>query len=171
MLGDHYDTVLLWQLTQEYLLDPPEVCSFSHVNLCTQYSVEAPVTWLTASVLRYDWSTGWSDVGLQLVSQCDDMTLKKTESLESHGLKHLDYSINSHITPACIRSIRSDRILLRNRKMVVAASFLWNHRKKERRCASSLCNYHVHHIPNVQRCSFVWLFVRHLSQMPRQLVR
>ena len=26
-------------------------------------------------------------------------------------LKHLDYSIDSRITPACIRSIRSDRIL------------------------------------------------------------
>ena len=34
-------------------------------------------------------------------------------------------------------------------------------------CASSLCNYHVHHIQNVQRCSFVSLFVRHLSQMPK----
>ena len=27
------------------------------------------------------------------------------------GLKYLDYLIDSHITPACIRSIRSDRIL------------------------------------------------------------
>ena len=27
------------------------------------------------------------------------------------GLKHLDYSIDSRITPACIRSIGSDRIL------------------------------------------------------------
>ena len=27
------------------------------------------------------------------------------------GLKNLDYSIDSHITPACIRSIRLDRIL------------------------------------------------------------
>ena len=49
-------------------------------------------------------------------------------------------------------------------------SFLRNHRKKERHCASSLCNYHVHHIRSVQRCSLSSLFVRHLSWMPRQLV-
>ena len=51
-----------------------------------------------------------------------------------------------------------------------AAAFLRNHRKQERHCASNLCNDHAHHIRNVQRCSFPLLLVRHLSQMPRQLV-
>ena len=98
-------------------------------------------------------------------------------------LKHSDYSIDSHITPACIRLSGSDRILrsahaqdfspgpwARSRRTAAAVSFLWNHRKKEHHCAPSLCNYHVHHIRSVQRCSFVLLFVRHLSWMPRQLV-
>ena len=90
------------------------------------------------------------------------------------GDTRLDYSIDSCITPACIRSIRSDRILrsgpwARSRRTAVAA-FLWNHRKKERHCASSLCNDHVHHIRKVQRCSFVSLFIRYLSRMLRLLV-
>ena len=95
-------------------------------------------------------------------------------------LKYPDYSIDSHITPACIRSSGSDRIFAqaqdfspwpwaRSRRTAAAASFLRNHRKKECHCASILCNYHVHHIRSVQRCSFVSLFVRHLSWMPRQL--
>ena len=50
------------------------------------------------------------------------------------------------------------------------AAVLRNNCKQEHYCASSLCNYHVHHIWNVQICSFVSLFVRHLSRMPRQLV-
>ena len=85
-------------------------------------------------------------------------------------LKHPDYSIDSRITPACIRSSGSDRILRSAQaqdfspglwagsRRTAAASFLRNHRKKERHCAPSLCNYHVHHIRSVQRC------------MPRQLV-
>ena len=51
-----------------------------------------------------------------------------------------------------------------------AAPFLRNHCKQERHCASSLCNFHVHHIRNVQRCRFVSLFVHHLSWMSRQFV-
>ena len=77
------------------------------------------------------------------------------------GLKRLDYMIVSPVTPACIHSIRSDRIgfyVLRRLesffpgpwagiiRTAVAASFLWNNRTQERHCASSLCNYHVHHI-------------------------
>ena len=96
-------------------------------------------------------------------------------------LKHLDYLIDSLMTPAGIRSSGSDRILrsaqARNffpgpwaGSRRTAASFLRNHRKKEHHCASSLCNYHVHHKQNVQRCSFVSLFIRHLCWMPRQLV-
>ena len=41
-----------------------------------------------------------------------------------------------------------------NRRTVAATCFLWNHRKQERHCASSLCNYHVHFIRNIQICSF-----------------
>ena len=94
---------------------------------------------------------------------------------------HLDYSIDSHITCACIHSIRSDWILhsthaqdsfpqAGSRRTAVAGSFLWNHRKKECHCPSSLCDNHVHHIRNVQRCSFVLLFVGRLTWMPRQFV-
>ena len=55
--------------------------------------------------------------------------------------------------------------------MVAAvAAFLRNNHKQERHRASSLCNFHVHHIWNVHRWSFVSLFVRHLSRMPRQFV-
>ena len=43
-------------------------------------------------------------------------------------------------------------------------------REKELHCASSVCNYHVHHIWNVHRWSFVSLFVRRLSGMSRQFV-
>ena len=38
--------------------------------------------------------------------------------------------------------------------MAVAASFLQNRRKKEHHCASSLCNYHVHH---KTKCIKMWL--------------
>ena len=98
-------------------------------------------------------------------------------------LKHPDYLIDNRITPACIRSSGSDRILCsvqvrgfspglwaRSRQTAAAVSFLRNHRKNERQSAPSLCNYHVHHIRSVQRCSFVSLLVRHLSWKPRQLV-
>ena len=88
------------------------------------------------------------------------------------GLKHLDYLIDSRITPACIRSIRSDFAFCTGSRFFsrgpwagsrrTAASFLWNNHKQEHYCASRLCNYHVHHIRNVQRCSFVLLFLRHL---------
>ena len=57
-------------------------------------------------------------------------------------LKHLDCLIDSHITPACIRSIRFDQIFAfcagsrffpgpwaGSRR--TAASFLWNHHKQE----------------------------------------
>ena len=67
------------------------------------------------------------------------------------------------------------RFFSRDRELEVegtatVSSFLRNHRKQERLCASSLCNYHVHHICNVHRCSFISLFVHHLSQMPMQFV-
>ena len=83
--------------------------------------------------------------------------------------------IDSRITPACIRSSGSDRILRSAQardffrgpwagsRMTAAASFLRNHREKERHRASSLCNYHEHHIWNVQRCSFVSLFTPSFS--------
>ena len=71
-------------------------------------------------------------------------------------LKHPDYSIDSCITSACIRSSGSDRILhsaqardfylgpwAGSRRTAAATSFLRNHRKKECHCAPSLCNYHV----------------------------
>ena len=53
---------------------------------------------------------------------------------------------------------------------VAAVAFLRNPRKQECNCAFSLCNCHVHHIRNVQRCSFSSLFIRHLSRMQRQRV-
>ena len=37
-------------------------------------------------------------------------------------------------------------------------------------CASILCNYHVHHIQNVEEFSFVLLFVRLVSRMPHEFV-
>ena len=99
-------------------------------------------------------------------------------------LKHPDYSVDSHITPARLRPIRSDQILRStqawdffpqwpwagSRRTAAAASFLRNHCKKELHCASSVCNYHEHHIWNVQSCRFVSLFVRHLSRMLMQFV-
>ena len=48
----------------------------------------------------------------------------------------------------------------------MAASFL----KQESHCASSLCNYHVHHMRNIQRCSFVLLFIYNLSRLPMEFV-
>jgi len=39
-----------------------------------------------------------------------------------------------------------------------------------RRCASRLCHNHAHHKRNVEGCSFILLFVRHLSQMPEFVV-
>ena len=90
-------------------------------------------------------------------------------------LKHPDYSIDSRITPACIRSSGSDQILCSAQaqefsrrpwagsRNTGAVSFLRNHHKKEHHFASSSCNYHVHHIQSVQRCILVSLFVRHLS--------
>ena len=124
------------------------------------------------------------------------MTLEKTELLGYSDcdqdrigfviveMKNLDYLMVGRSIPACIWSIRSDRIsafcagsrffffsgLWARRRRTAAASFLQNHHKQESHCASSLCNYHVHHIWNVQRLSFISLFVRHLSQMPRQFV-
>ena len=76
-------------------------------------------------------------------------------------LKHPDYPIDSRITPACIRSSGSDRIWSStqaqdfspgpwagSRRTAAAASFLQNHCKKERHCASSLCNYQHHDCKN-----------------------
>ena len=48
-----------------------------------------------------------------------------------------------------------------SRRTASSSSLIWNHCKKERHCASSLCNYHVHHTRNVQivasSCSFQML--------------
>ena len=86
------------------------------------------------------------------------------------GLKHLDYSIDSCITRLFWLEIFILGPWAGSRRTAAVASFLQNNHKLERHCASSLCNYHVQHIRNVQRCSFVSIFVRHLSRMPRQLV-
>ena len=65
------------------------------------------------------------------------------------GLKHLDYSIDSHITPACIRSIRLDsdfafsedsRFFSRGRELEVDRQQRLSseiNTKQERHCASS----------------------------------
>ena len=95
----------------------------------------------------------------------------KSDRISHSQLKHLDYLINGRITHACIRSIRLDSDLhfaqardffpgpwAGNRRTAAALPFLLNHRKQAHHCASSLCNYHVHHIRNVQRCSFVLLY-------------
>ena len=55
-------------------------------------------------------------------------------------------------------------------RRTTTVSFLRNNNKQVHHCDSSLCNYHEHHIRNVQRCSFVLLFVHRLSWIPRQFV-
>ena len=97
------------------------------------------------------------------------------------GLNNLDYSTDSHITPACIRSIRlyldfafctGPRFFSQGREPEVNGPRgvfpLKSPQARAPLCAFSLYNYHIHHIWNVQRCSFALLFVHHLSRMLRQ---
>ena len=92
-------------------------------------------------------------------------------------LKHPDYWLivtllikDIRFCVLCRREISFPGPWAESRRTAATASFLRNIRKKELHCASSLCNYHVHHIWNVQRCSFISLFVHHLSWMPMQFV-
>ena len=151
------------------------------VSMCQLVNVSIPTTSSPSSLKKTE-SLGSSDYDRIFKMHVYTLAWLKSDRIRFLivGLKHADYLIDSRITPACKHSDWIGFCVLRrlesffpgpwagSRRTVMA--FLRNHCKKERHCVSGLWNYHVHHIPNVQRCSFVSLIIRHLSQMPRQLV-